>query len=103
MRTISLAVLSSAVLLLGAGASSATTGCGAINGGFENTIRTANVDCATARALVRRWHVKAVKQSQGPGTKYVGDFYCPSHATDPEHVKVNCANGKKKISWFAGP
>lgn len=103
MRSALLAALAGAAVLVPVAASSATSSCGAINGGFENTIRASNVSCASARKLVRRWHAKAVTQGQGPGTKYVGSYYCPSRATDPEHVKVNCAYGTHKVSFFAGP
>jgi hypothetical protein len=103
MRTISLAVLTGAVALLAAAPTSAATACGNVNGGFENTIRATGVSCSDARAVVRKWHRKAVKQAEGPETKYVGSFYCASRPTDPEHVKVNCASGTKKVRFFAGP
>ena len=83
--------------------SSAANNCGALNGGFENTIRATGVSCPNARAVVHKWHRKAVTQGEGPGTKYVKSFYCVSRATDPEHVRVSCADGTNKIRFYAGP
>jgi hypothetical protein len=103
MRTITLSVLAGAALLIPAAAAPAATSCGTLNGGFENTITASGVNCSTAKTLIRKWHKRAVDQGQGPGTKYVGSWYCVSHPTDPEHVKVNCAMGKDKVRFFAGP
>jgi hypothetical protein len=101
MRTITIAVLTAAVLLPAGSASAAS--CGELNGGFENTIRTEGVGCTDARDIVRRWHRKAVGRGEGPGTKYVGTFYCVSRATGPAHVRVSCADRKRKIRFNAGP
>lgn len=104
MRTISIAFLAGAVLAIGAGSTSAASSCGTVNGGFENTIKATGVSCTNARALVRRWHKKAVGEARGPyGVRYVGTYACHSYETDPEHVKVYCADHTKKISFFAGP
>ena len=81
----------------------AATSCGAVNGGFENTIRATDISCTPARKLVRRWHRRAVKNGEGPGNKYVGSYYCTSRSTDPEHVKVTCKYGTHKVTFFAGP
>ena len=103
MRPILLATLVASALLVPASAPAASS-CGAVNGGFENTIRATNVSCASARKTVRKWHKKAVNQGNGPyGVRYVGSYQCHSRTTDPEHVKVNCAAGNKHISFFAGP
>jgi hypothetical protein len=99
-----LLTLTAIALLLPVAGSAAASSCGAVNGGFENTIRATNVSCGAAKKIVRRWHKKAVDEGKGPyGVKYVGTYACTSRTTDPEHVKVNCANGTKKISFFAGP
>jgi hypothetical protein len=105
MRTISLAVLAGAALLLSAGSAQAATNvCADLHGGFETDITAVGISCPAARAVVRKWHRKAVDQGEGPGgTKYVGSFTCRSFAGDPEHVHVRCANGKKKIRFYAGP
>ena len=103
MRPTIIALLTGAAVLLPGATAPAANSCGTLNGGFENTITASGVSCTTAKALVRRWHKKAVTQSQGPGTKYVGSWYCVSHATDPEHVKVNCSYGTRKVRFYAGP
>ena len=102
MRPLIVSALVASALALPVAAPAASS-CGAVNGGFENTIRAKNVSCSAARKLVKRWHNKAVTQSQGPGSKYVGSYWCLSRATDPEHVKVSCANGSHHVSFFAGP
>jgi hypothetical protein len=102
MRPLIVATLAALALAVPASAPAATS-CGAINGGFENTIRATNIACKPARKLVRRWHNKAVTQSQGPGNKTVGSYTCRSRATDPEHVKVTCTYGTHKVTFFAGP
>ena len=103
MRPALLTTLALSALAIPVAGSSASSSCGAVNGGFENTIRATNVSCSTARAVVRKWHHKAVTLGQGPGTKYVGSYYCRSHGTDPEHVAVACASGTRHIRFFAGP
>ena len=105
MRAALLTILTTTAILITAAASPAASSCGAVNGGFENTIKASGVSCTKAKSIVKKWHVKAVDQGQGPGgTKYVGMFTCISHgAGDPEHVVVNCADGTKKIRFFAGP
>ena len=81
----------------------AATGCGAVNGGFENTIRATNITCQSARKLVRRWHRQAVTGGRGGVTQYVGSYYCRARETDPEHVKVTCTYGDHRVTFFAGP
>ena len=103
MRPALLSLLALSALAIPVAGSSASSSCGAVNGGFENTIRATGVTCSTARSVVRKWHHRAVTQGQGPGTKYVGSYYCVSRATDPEHVAVACASGTKHIRFFAGP
>ncbi len=104
MRPALLTTLAASAILIPVASSGAAANCGAVNGGFENTIRATNVGCQSARRTVRKWHNKAVNQGQGPyGVKYVGSYVCRARSTNPEHVKVNCANGTKKISFFAGP
>lgn len=92
-----------AALLLPAGAANAGTPCADLNGGFETDIYAIGISCPAAHKVVRKWHRKAVDQGQGGGTKYVGDFYCLSFDGDPEHVQVRCADGRRKIRFYAGP
>jgi hypothetical protein len=102
MRGPHLAALTALVALaVPAGASAAS--CGAVNSGFENTIRTTNLSCSKGRSIARRWHDKAL--AKGPyGTKYVGSFRCTSQPLDDqEHVKVRCAYNSHKVTFFAGP
>jgi hypothetical protein len=106
MRHLLLGLTAAAVVVLPTAAASAdygTSSCGAVNGGFENTIRAVGVSCTKARSVARKWHTKAVDQGQGPGRKYVGSYLCTSHSTDAEHVKVSCAYGARKVRFFAGP
>ena len=91
-----------AVLLLPASAQAGTP-CADLNGGFETDIFAIGISCPAAHKVVRKWHRKAVDQGQGPGDKYVGDFFCRSFDEDPEHVNVRCADGKRKIRFYAGP
>jgi hypothetical protein len=103
MRPITVSLLAAAALLLSAGSAQATNVCADLHGGFETDITAVGISCPNALDVVRKWHRKAVGQGQGPGTKYVGSFYCLSFASDPEHVHVRCSAGKKKIRFFAGP
>ena len=103
MRTSLLSLLAAGLLAAAAAPASGATACGALHGGFEHTITATGVSCTTARDLVRRWHRRAVTQGQGPGTKYVGSWYCASRPTDPEHVRVSCARGTRKVRFSAGP
>lgn len=98
---LSLAAAAAALASLPAGAPAAS--CGNLNGGFETRITTVGVNCGTAHAVIRRWHRKAVGNGEGPGSKYVFSFFCVSRATGPEHVRVNCADGARKIRFYAGP
>jgi hypothetical protein len=105
MRTILTSLLAGGTLLLAAGSAQASTNvCADVHGGFETDITAVGVSCPAARTIVRKWHRKAVNQGEGPGgTKYVGSYTCLSFAGDPEHVHVRCADGKKKIRFYAGP
>ena len=100
MRPTLLAILAIAPFALPA---EAATGCGAVNHGFEHTIRASNITCTSARKLVRRWHTKAVTNGDGPGSKFVGSYSCRSRSTDPEHVKVTCTYRTHRVTFFAGP
>src|SRR5688500_12468059 len=97
--------LAAAVLGLAFLAPSAQAGtpCADLHGGFETDIYATGIGCPDARAVVRKWHRKAVTQGQGPGDKYVGDFACRSFPEGDQHVNVRCADGKRKIRFFAGP
>jgi hypothetical protein len=98
------ALLTTVVLGLLAIPASASSMCADLNGGFETDIRATNVSCTKARAVVKRWHHKAVNEGKGPVTMYVNSYWCKSRsAGDPEHVLVACADHKKKITFYAGP
>lgn len=100
MRPMLLASLAFAAVALPA---EGATSCGAVNGGFENTIKATNITCKPARKLVRRWHRQAVTQGMGAGSQFVGSYSCRSRPTDAEHVKVTCTYGSHRVTFFAGP
>jgi hypothetical protein len=106
MRTISLAAVAAALLLIPAASAPAKTSCGRLHGGFESHIVSYSLGCTVARKIVNDWHRKAVTNGQGPGNKIVGDFKCKSKATDPEHVNVTCTHKEftnQRVTFFAGP
>lgn len=103
MRTTLITLLTGAALAAGAVPASAGTPCADLHGGFETDIYATNLSCPAALKVVRKWHRKAVNQGQGAGDKYVGDFACLSFDEGPEHVSVRCADGRRKIRFYAGP